>query len=130
MDLERTAIRLHYARLDPRAIAINHHNLAAHLWEADGDRAGQRAHRLAAALIYQLTGMTHNLAGAQRSLAAEIRADPGADLPATLGDVIQAAERTDGVRLGDLIAALQPDRQAAAAALAEILRAAASPPAG
>ena len=130
VDLERTAIRLHYARLDPRAIAINHHNLAAHLWEADGDRAGQRAHRLAAALIWRLVGMAHNLAAAQGELADELRTDAGADLPATLAEVIEVAERTDGVRLGDLIAALQPDRQAAAAALAEILRAAASPPAG
>jgi hypothetical protein len=40
------------------------------------------------------------------------------------------AERTDGVRLGELIAALQPDRQAAEQALAEILRAAVSLPAG
>jgi hypothetical protein len=74
--------------------------------------------------------MTHYLADAQRALAAEVRADPGADLPATLADVIQVTERTDGVRFGELIAALQPDPQAAAAALAEILRAAASHPAG
>ena len=129
-DLERTAIRYRYARPEPRDIAISHHNLANYLWEVGEGRAGQRAHRLAAALIYQLTGMTHDLADAHRELAAEIRADPGAGLPATLGDVIQVAERTDGVRLGDLIADLQPDPQAAAAALIEILRAAASPPAG
>jgi CHAT domain len=128
-DLARTALRLCYARPDPRDIAISHHNLAGYLWEVGGDRVGQRAHRLAAALIRTLTGMSHYLAGTQRELAAEVRADPGADLPATLGDVIQVAERTDGVRLGDLIAALQPDPQAAEAALAEILRAA-SPPAG
>jgi hypothetical protein len=74
--------------------------------------------------------MTHDLAGTQRQLAAELRADPGTDLPATLADVIQFAEQTDGVRLGDLIAALQPDTQATEAALAEILRAAADPSAG
>jgi tetratricopeptide (TPR) repeat protein len=128
-DLERTAIRYRYARPEPRDIAISHHNLALYLRKTGGDRAGQRAHRLAAALIYQLTGMAHDLADAQRELTAELRDDPGADLPATLGDVIQAAERTDGVRLGELLA-LQPDTQAAEQALAEILRAAASPPAG
>jgi len=74
--------------------------------------------------------MTHDLASTQRALAADLRADAGADLPATLADVIQVAERTDGVRLGDLIAALQPDHQVAGQALAEILRAAARPPAG
>jgi hypothetical protein len=131
-DLERTAIRYSYARPEPRDIAISHHNLADYLLEVGGDRAGQRAHRLAAALIRTLTGMTHDLTGAQRALAAEVRADVGGGdaLPGTLAEVIEVAERTDGVRLGDLIAALQPDRQAAAAALAEILRAAASPPAG
>jgi hypothetical protein len=127
-DLARTAIRYRYARPEPRAIAVSHYNLALYLRKTGGDWAGQRAHRLAAALLWRLTGMTHDLAGAQRELTTEIRADPGADLPAALADVIQAAERTDGVRLGDLIAALQPDRQAAAEqALAEILRAAASP---
>jgi len=70
------------------------------------------------------------LARTQRALTAELRDDDGADLPATLGDVIQAAERTDGVRLGELLTALQPDRQAAEQALAEILRAAAGPSAG
>ena len=125
VGLERTAIRLRYPRPDPYNIAVCHHNLADYQREARGDRAGQRAHRLAAALIYQLTGMTHDLADAQRALTAEARTDDGADLPATLGDVIQAAERTDGVRLGELIAALEPDRLAAEQALAEILRAAA-----
>jgi hypothetical protein len=67
------------------------------------------------------------LARTQRALTAELRDDDGADLPATLDDVIQVAERTDGVRLGDLLAALQPDSQAVAQALAEILRAAAAP---
>jgi hypothetical protein len=67
------------------------------------------------------------LARTQRALTAELRDDDGADLPATLDDVIQVAERTDGVRLGDLLAALQPDSRAVAQALAEILRAAAAP---
>jgi CHAT domain len=129
-DLARTAIRYRYARPEPRDIAISHHNLAFYLRKTGGDRAGQRAHRLAAALICQLTGMAHYLADAQRALTTELRADAGADLPATLGDVIQVAERTDGVRLGDLIADLQSDPQAAERALAEILRTAASPPTG
>ena len=68
--------------------------------------------------------MTHALADAQRELAADLRDGPGPDLPATLAAVIQVAELTDGVRLADLIADLQPDPQAAEQALAEILRAA------
>ena len=123
-DLARIAIRYSYAAAGPGDIAISHYNLANYLGETGGDRAGQRAHRLAAALIFRLTGMTHYLADAQRALAAELRAGPAADLPATLAAVIQVAELTDGVRLGDLIATLQPDPQAAEQALAEILRAA------
>jgi hypothetical protein len=130
VDLERTALRLGYARPEPRDIAICHRHLALFLREAGGDRVGQRAHRLAAALIFGFIGMTRDLALVQRELAEEVRADTAADLPATLADVIQVAERTDGVRLDELIAALQPDPQAAEQALAEILRAAASPPAG
>jgi hypothetical protein len=126
-DLARTALRLHYARPDPRDIAISHHNLANYLRETGGDRAGQRAHRLAAALIWRLTGMAHDLADTQRALAADLRDDPGADLLVTLGDVIRVAERADGVRLGELLAALEPDRQATEEALAGILRAAADP---
>jgi len=126
-DLERSALRLRYARPDPRDVAISHHNLANYLRETGGDRAGQRTHRLAAALIRKLTGMTHDLADAQRSLAADLRDDPGADLPVTLGDIIRVAERADGVRLGELLAALEPDRQATEESLAGILRAAADP---
>jgi tetratricopeptide (TPR) repeat protein len=132
-DLERAALRLSYARPDPRDIAISHHNLAIYLGETGGDRAGQRAHRLAAALIYRLTGMTHDLADTQRALAAELRDDDtgGGDmLPGTVAEVVAVAERTDGVRLGELIATLQPDRLAVEAALAEILRAAADPSGG
>jgi hypothetical protein len=120
-DLARTALRYRYAAAGPGDIAGSHHNLAIYLWETGWDRAGQRAHRLAAALIYRLTGMIHDLARTQRELAAELRDGPGADLPATLAAVIQVAELTDGVRLGDLITVLEPDPQAAELALAEIL---------
>jgi len=126
-DLERTALRLRYARPDPRDIAISHHNLANYLRETGGDRAGQRAHRLAAALIWRLTGMTHDVVGAQRALAAELRDGTGGGdaLPGTVAEVVAVAERTDGVRLGELLGALEPDAGVVEAALAEILRAAA-----
>jgi hypothetical protein len=128
-DLQRVALRLRYPRLEPRGIAVGHHNLANYLGLLGGDRAGQRAHRLAAALIRQLSGMAHDLAGTVRVLAAELRdGDPAARLPATVAQVVAAAELTEGVRLGALLAALQPDPQAVEEALAEILRAAAESP--
>jgi tetratricopeptide (TPR) repeat protein len=131
VDFARTAIRLRYARPEPRDIAIGHHNLAYYLRVAGGDPAAQRAHRLAAALIWQLAGMAHDLADTLRELAAEIRAAPAAgpgQLPATLAEVIRVADLTDGVRLGDLIAALEPDPQAAEDALGQILHTAAELP--
>jgi tetratricopeptide (TPR) repeat protein len=130
-EFGRTALRLGYAHPDPRELATSHHNLANYLREAGGDPAGQRAHRLAAALIYRLAGMTHDLARTLRALAAELRQRDaaGADgLPGTLAEVVRVAELTDGVRLGAVIAALQPDRAAAEAALVQILREAADLP--
>jgi tetratricopeptide (TPR) repeat protein len=126
-DLARAALRLRYARPEPRDIAISHHNLATCLRELGGDRAGQRAHRLAAALIFRLSGMAHDLANTARALAMELRGDdPAVQLRATLEQVVATAELTEGVRLGALLAALGPDPQAVEAALAEILRAAAA----
>jgi hypothetical protein len=69
--------------------------------------------------------MIHDLADTQRALAAELDKDSGTGtgpLPATLVQVIQVAEQTDGVRLRDLITALEPDPKAADDALALILR--------
>jgi CHAT domain len=123
--LARTALRLCYARPDPRDIAVSHHNLANYL--GAGDRAGRRAHRLAAALIRQLTGDTHELARTSHELAAEWRGDPvDAGLPATVAEVIEVAERTEGVRLGALLDGLESDRRVVEGALAEILRDAAA----
>ena len=128
-DLARAALRLSYARPEPRGIEIGHHNLANYLERLGGDRAGQRAHRLAAALICRLSGMAHDLAGTVRDLAEELCGDdPAARLPATVAQVVATAELTEGVYLGALLTALQPDPRAVEDALSEILRAAAEPP--
>jgi len=125
-DLGRAALRLSYTRPEPRGIAVEHHNLANYLRRLGNDRAEQRAHRLAAALIRRLAGMAHELDTTVRALAVEVRADgrEGVGLPATVTQVVSIAEQAEGVRLGDLLAALQPDPRAADSALAEILRAA------
>ena len=125
LELVSTAIRLAYVRPEPRDIAISHLHIADYLQGIGADPAAARAHRLAAAILFQLTGMTHHLGVANRMLATEFRQDTGReDLPGTLDEVIRVAEQTEGVHLERLIAALQPDRKAAASALAEILRAA------
>ena len=130
-DLLRAALRFCYARPEPRDIATAHHNLAGLLARLGGDRAGQRAHRLAAALIFQMAGMAYDAAETVRVLARELRAgDAGEALPSTVAQVVEAAGRTEGVRLGELLAALQPDPRVIESTLAEILRAAAALPPG
>ena len=126
LEFERTAIRLAYVRPEPQDIAISHQQLAGYLQMAGADPAAGRAHLLAAALLYQLSGMTHELGGTSRVLARELRQEADRkELPGTLDEVIRVAEQTEGVHLDRLLTALQPDRRAVAAALAEILRAAA-----
>ena len=126
LELQRTAIRLAYVRPKPEDIAISHHEIASCLQITGSDLAAARAHRLAAALLFQLSGMTHELGLASRALAIELRRDVGReDLPGTVDEVVRVAEQTEGVHLDRLITALQPNRQAVADTLAEILRAAA-----
>jgi len=126
LGLQRTVIRFAYVRPEPRDIAINHHQFAFYLQMTGADPAAARAHLLVAALLFQLSGMTHELGSASRALAMELRQVAGReDLPGTVDEVIRVAEQTEGVHLDQLITALQPDRQAVAGTLAEILRAAA-----
>jgi len=131
LSLQKTAIRFGYAKPEPRVIAIRHRNLANYLQAAGSAPASQRAHRLAATLIYRLTGMTHDLAQECEALALDLRQAPGLEhLPATVDQVIAVAEQTEGVHLGELIDDLTSDRQAAAVALTQILDTAASMPSG
>jgi hypothetical protein len=126
-DLGRTALRMFYARPEPEDIAIGHYDLAVFLGTLGGDRAGQRAHWLAGALIFRLTGMDHYLKDTVRGLADELRKDGDAEgLPSTVAQVVAVAEQTEGVRLGVLLKTLQPAPQALEEGLAEILREAAS----
>jgi hypothetical protein len=128
-DLERTALRLSYIRPEPEGIAISHLNLAVHLKRRGGDRAGQQAHLLAAALVFHLTGATGELGPVIHGLSGELREDAGAGhLPSTVAEVIRVAELAEGVRLGELLADLEPDPQALEDVLAEILRVAAALP--
>jgi hypothetical protein len=125
-DFARIALRLRYARPEPEDIAIGHYNLASYLGRLGGNRAEQRAHRFASALVFGLAGMGHDLDDTVRALADELGEDDDAvGLPSTVAEVVAIAGLTEGVRLGDLLAALQPDPWIVEDALAEILRAAA-----
>jgi tetratricopeptide (TPR) repeat protein len=135
-DLQRTALRYFYANPEPRDsyampeprdIAVGHNNLADYLRRLGSDAAAQRAHRLAAALVFGLADMNQNFIKTVGALAAELREDGnGTSPPWTIAQVIRTAELTEGVRLAELLAALKPDRQAVADALAYILSVAAT----
>ena len=71
--------------------------------------------------------MTHYLSVVLRALSAELDEDTVSGLPSMATEVVAAAERTEGVRLGKLLAALEPDQRTVGEALAEILRAVADP---
>jgi len=100
--LEATALRYLYLQPNPRKIFIAHHNLANHL-RPDTDPIAQRAHRIAATVLARLTGSAHDLDRSMRMLTTELRE---AEQHITLRQVIEVAERTEGVRLGALIGTL------------------------
>ncbi|MBA2696831.1 MAG: AAA family ATPase, partial [Actinobacteria bacterium] len=131
VELQRAALRLLYVRPYQRAIAVAHHNLATHLSSGPtGNPAEQCAHRLAAALLHHLAGDTFHLTDALRMLAAELRREtehPNAPtLPTTLAEVTGLVDAGDGVRFGDLVAALRPDTDTADQALTDLLATAAT----
>jgi hypothetical protein len=123
VNLEAGAIRLSYGAAAPRNIAVCHHQLANYFLKASDNPIAQRAHRLAAALLFLLMGMDHHFFVAGSNLKNEVRRYRGhAVLPSTLDDVIHVAEKTDGVRLGALLAELQPDSSALSDSFANITR--------
>ncbi|HEY2764317.1 MAG TPA: AAA family ATPase [Pseudonocardiaceae bacterium] len=127
VDLQRTALRLEYLRLDPREISTAHHNLADYLFRTSGACAEQRAHRLTAALLNHLTGDTRELTRTLRILAGELRSDTdGPDTPTTLQQVTRLVDAGDGVRFGALVVALCTDPATAEHALADLLATAAT----
>ena len=110
--LARAALRYKYAAAGPEDCAISHNNLANYLIKSGAAPAAALAHRLAANLIGALMGSGH----AQeflRNLALDIRdlgvTDVGAAMPGSVDEVIRLAEAEEGVRLQDLLAALNRD---------------------
>jgi hypothetical protein len=129
-ELERTALRFSYVRPDPRQVSAGHGNLAKSLTRSGTDPAEGRAHVLAAALINSLAGRSHASPGLT-NLAGQLFGDAACDWsPATAADVVEIAERTDGVRLAELLTTLQPDMTRVAENLAQVMRAVAEAAAG
>lgn len=110
--LARAALRYKYAAAGPDDCTVSHDNLAKYLLDSGAAPAVALAHRLAAILI----GALMESGGAQvsrRNLVIDIRrlgvTDARAVLPGTVAEVIRLAEAEEGVRLQDLLAALNRD---------------------
>lgn len=129
IELGRTALRLAYIHPVPHDIAGRHHNLAHYLSRAATDPVEQRAHRLAAAFLYHLTNDNHHLTDTLRTLAIELSSNTedldASALPMTLREITRLVDVGDGVRFGDLVAALCPDPNVADNALLALLATAA-----
>jgi len=127
---EQAALRYHYVHSDPSSVAASHHNLANYRMRAGAAAEEWLAHRLAATVLYRLTGMTRDLQDNLRQLAREL-ADPAAAAaaPTTIDQVRHTVERVDGVRFGVLLEALQPDAGRQQGALDDILHTARTMPA-
>src|SRR5205085_11608143 len=106
-----------YPQPDPDTIARSHHNLATYLARAGTDPVGRLAHRLAAGVLYQVTGQAHELAGTVRELARDLHDLPDAAPPATIPEVAAVVEQVDGVRFTTLVTALAGDLDTAQHAL-------------
>lgn len=126
--LQRTSLRLCYLHPDPREISTAHGHLADYLSRTAQRPAEQRAHRLAAALLNDLTGNIRERTRTLRIVANELGNDssgPGApELPATLPEVIRLVDADNGVCFRNLVTALCPDQATAERALAGLLSAA------
>jgi tetratricopeptide (TPR) repeat protein len=133
--LQRQALRLDYIRPDPTNIAASHHNLANYLAGSGGDPAEQRAHRLAASLLYTLIGDAHWAQILLRALAGQLRNHATTDditdvaaptMPTTVAEVAALVQATEGVHYTNLITALT-DRDTADHTLTQLIRTAAIP---
>lgn len=113
-DLARAALRYAYVAAGPEGCAGSHNNLATYLRKSGVAPAAALAHRLAAILIGALMG-SGQVQVSRRNLAIHIRilgpAAAGAVLPGSVDEVIRLAEEVEGVRLQDLLAALNRDRR-------------------
>ncbi len=129
VNLERAALRHKYVQPDAHNVAVNHHNLANYLAKSQAAPDVWLGHRLAAALLDGLTGMTGQLQSTLRALAWELR-NPAvaAALPATVQQLREQVDLTPGVRFGALLDAVQPDPAAQQTALDGILHAARTMP--
>jgi hypothetical protein len=123
VDLQRATLRLIYEHnLGPEPIANGHQRLWYFLRKAPGDSDEIAAHLIAALLIPRLTGMSDDLAGLNAETALARRdAELRKHRPWSVAEVVQLAERTDGVRLGGLLANLEPGQQAIEEALNRLI---------
>ncbi|WP_430785800.1 hypothetical protein [Actinoplanes sp. G11-F43] len=116
LEPDREALRRAYTARDPRGAARLHVNYANHLRAAGGEAAVRVAHRIAAAVLYDLTGDATEAARAITAARAESTRPPDAD---TIAGVLT---RDPGVDLRALLGTLKPDAADSENAVGRILR--------
>ena len=121
VELERDSVGVRYgASADPGPIAASHRRLARFLHEAGQSPAERRAHLLAAALIGQLSASNPDTSDIRELASLKWAGLADAVKVLTVADVVRYADRTDGVRLAELLATLAPDPGAIDSALVKI----------
>ncbi|WP_269799874.1 CHAT domain-containing protein [Pseudofrankia saprophytica] len=119
--LGHIALRLEYSRPDPVDVATSHHNLANYLTDTAGSGSDVVAHRLAAALLYHLTGIDDLDDGTMRMLATDLVRHPDTTPPDTVTTIAAVVEQVDGVHWADLVDTLTTDRPTADQALHNLI---------
>ena len=120
IDLQKDALRYVYLTGDPRAITVDHHNLAAILQRTNADLRHIWANYLAAATARYQTGdgqLATDLTAISRLLATH----PDT-APTTITEVTTTVDHIDGVHLADLLTRLPGRAPTPQAAMDEVLR--------
>jgi hypothetical protein len=104
IDVERIALRQHYASGPTEAIAASHDSLGNYLARHASDFPQALGHHLAAALLFSLTGSEytrHSLISVARDLA---QLPGGTAVPASASELSAAVGEVPGVHLDGLLA--------------------------
>ncbi|WP_196255753.1 CHAT domain-containing protein [Micromonospora sp. WMMD558] len=120
VTLGRAAMRYTYLLPEPGSLAVSHHNLANYLLRAQHPPMEAVAHRLAAVLLYLLSGRSARFQDGLRALARDLRRFGDAALPADLAELISRVESVPGARFGAVLADLAPDPQRRATLVREV----------
>jgi tetratricopeptide (TPR) repeat protein len=121
VSLGRDALRLAYVVVDPEAIAVGHHNLAAHLARTDADLRTILANLLTAALIRYQTG-SGDLATSVQAVAGMLPDGQQEIGQLSFEDVCSIVDSGEGIHFAALFARLPARTRTGEDAVTDVLR--------